>query len=406
VQRSESLLEPEISSLTVSDPPAPPSLFAAPPSPYTPATPEQNLAVPSFKDQAVEKPLKWGPFQIIPAISYRFSYSKGLPGADIRGEDDTTVLHRVAPSLTVESEHLTLNYSPALNYYTKGRYDDSVDHAASLRSLFGYGDWVFGLTHGYSAGSRILAETGRQTDTESHRTGLTASYRLTDKTSLDLTANQSINETSQLNGSKNWSTMNWINYQLTEITRLGVGVGGGYSAVDLGSDMTYEQVQGRIGWAPRPKINVDVNGGVEIRQFLGASGANDRINPIMGASASYRPFDYTIISLSANRGVNTSLFADQITESTSVSLSFGQRFLERFQGSLSGGIRMVDYQSSSRFAKTDRSDDIAFISASLGTQIFKKGSVSVSYSHSRNDSNEEAFSYDSDTFSVQVGYRF
>jgi hypothetical protein len=384
----------------------PPSRFAAPPSPHTPATPDQGFVIPAFADQIVENPLRWGPFDIIPAINYRFSYSTGLPRAGLLGADETTVQHAVAPSLTLQSKHLTLSYSPSLNYYAKGRYDDSVNHAASLSSSFGYGDWRFGLSHSYSAASRVLVETARQTDTERHGTALTASYQLSDKTSLDLTASQNISEASGLNSSKTWSTMNWFNYQVTDITLFGVGVGGGYSDVELGSDMTYEQIQARVHWAPRPKIEVDVNGGVDIRQFLGQSGSGDRVSPIIGASASYRPFDQTTVSLNADRSVSASLFADQITETTSFDLSIRQRFFERLQAGLSGGFRFVDYQSTSRLLEAGRSDDVTFFSASLGTRILKKGNISVSYSHSDNRSNREVFTYDSDTFAVQVGYRF
>src|SRR5690606_29620480 len=120
------------------------------------------------------------------------------------------------------------------------------------------------------------------------------------------------------------------------------------------------------------KISATVNGGVELRQFLGAEGASDRLNPIMGASASYRPFDSTSFSLSANRSVNTSLFTDQITENTSVSLSLSQRLLERLRLGLSARLSQVDYQASARFLEVDRSDTVATYSASLGTSFFKK----------------------------------
>ena len=126
----------------------------------------------------------------------------------------------------------------------------------------------------------------------------------------------------------------------------------------------------------------------------------------MGASASYQLFDYTSLSLSANRSVNTSLFANQITENTSVSASLSQRFLGRLNFGLSAGYTVSDYQTSVVFFDTDRSDTRKFISASLGTKILKRGYTSVAYTHSQNDSSAEGFTYDSDQYTFSLGYRF
>jgi hypothetical protein len=362
--------------------------------------------VPAFVDELLYNPLQWGPFRVIPAANYRFSYSTGLPYGGVGSANETTVQHTLSPSLTLESKHLTLNYSPSLNYYSKGRNEDSLNHSASIHSVFGYGDWAFSISHGYSVASQVLVESARQTDTESHSTTLGATHRLSEKTSIQLTASQGINETSSFNSSKNWSTMNWVDYQITDITRLGVGVGGGYTDVDQGSDMTFQQIQGRVSWAPRPRISAGLSGGIEIRQFLAQQGADGQVNPIMGASATYRPFDYTSLTLSANRGVSSSIFSDQITETTSFALDLGQRLIERLQLGLSGGLRYSDFQSSSQLLIVSRSDEVHFFSASLRTRFLKRATASIGYSLSSNKSNDALYEYDSHTYFAQIGYSF
>lgn len=384
---------------------APSSSFAAPPSPYTSALPSAPLA-PEFVEELLYNPLQWGPFRVIPAVNYRFSYSTGLPYGGVGSANETTAQHTISPSLTLQSEHVTLNYFPSLNYYSKGRYEDSLNHSASIRSAFGYGDWAFSISHAYSAASQVLVESARQTDTESHGTSLGATYRLSENTSIQLTASQSISETSEFNSSTTWSTMNWVDFQITDVTRLGVGAGGGYTDVEQGSDMTYQQVQGRINWVPRPKISAALNGGIEIRQFLAQQGVDDQVNPIMGASATYRPFDYTSLTLSANRGVSSSIFSDQITETTSFALSLGQRLIERLQVGLSGGLRYADFQSSSQLLNVNRSDEVHFFSASLSTRFLKRATASIGYSLSSNKSNNAVYEYDSYTYSAQIGYSF
>ena len=386
--------------------PLPPSQFAAPSSPFTPVPGTGGTPVASlpYFERLLQDPFQWGPFRLYPSLNYGFSYSEGLQGSSFG--NNITVRHSVTPAFVLESEHVTLSYSPSFTYYQKGRYGDSVNQNASIRTGFGYGDWNFGLSHSYSSGLQVLAETARETETTSHSSGLTAGYRMSQRTSLDFSLSRSQNDTTEFNSSTTYSSMNWFNYQITDITRLGLGGGGGFTEVQSGSDMTYQQIQARVNWVPRPKISASVNGGVELRQFLAADGANDRLNPIMGASASYRPFENTALTLSADRSVNTSVLTDQITENTSVSLNLSQRLVERVHAGLGVSLRSSDYQASSRFLQTDRSDTIKTFSASLGTTFFKKANVSVSYSYSDNSSTAPGFGYSGYSIGANIGYRF
>lgn len=397
---------PSTASAFAADP-NPPSFYAAPPSSYTPAVPDGIDPALSFPERLLENPFQWGPFRLFPFITYAYTYTDGLLASP--GQPADSASHTLTPGLRLASKHLTFSYTPSFSFYTKGPYDDSINHTASAALNFGYGDWTFGLSHGYSVGSQVLVETARQTDTESHGTSLSAGYRVSDRTSLQFTVSQSISDTSGFNDSKTWSTMNWLNYAITDRTQVGIGAGGGYSDVDAGSDMTYEELQGRVTWRPRPKIDFSLNGGIEVRQFLGEEASDDAVNPIFGVAATYRPFETTSLTFSANRGVAASLFADQITETTSASLALAQRFLERFQGSLAAGVSFIDYQGTSRVRQSvfeGRNDDVVFVSAGLSTAIFKKGSASASYTHSQNSSSLQEYTYDSNTISLQLGYHF
>jgi hypothetical protein len=391
--------------------PLPPSQFAVPASPFTrvPGTGGTPFETLPFMERMLEDPLQWGPFRLFPSINYGVSYSEGMRnfgGGGAGTGDEIIVRHTVTPALVLQSQHVTLSYSPSLTYYSKGPYGDTVNQAASIRTAFGYGDWSFSLSHAYSSGSQVLAETARDTETTSHSSGASASYRVSPRSSLDFSLSRSQSDSAEFNSSTTYSTMNWYNYQITDITRLGIGGGAGFTEAERGSDMTYQQLQGRVMWNPRPKISATVNGGVEFRQFVADTGASDRLNPIMGASASYRPFEQTSIRLSADRSVSASLFADQITENTSVSLGVGQRFLERFQANASASVRQSDYQSSSRLLEVDRSDTIWTYTGSLGTSVFRKGSVSAFYTYSSNNSSAPGFAYGGYTIGANFGYRF
>ena len=204
--------------------------------------------------------------------------------------------------------------------------------------------------------------------------------------------------------------MNWANYHWTEKTLVGLGAGGGYTKQDFGSDMTHEQVQARLGWTPSTKLNLHLNGGLEFRQFVD-SPFEDQVSPIFGASVGYTPWEATSFSLSANRSVGSSVLQAQTTESTSISAGVRQRFLEVLHLDLFGGFTQQDYQGFTAAGplttlETDRSDDILSFSANLGCEVFKRGDISIFYQHSKNDSTAEGFTYDSDQYGFQIGYRF
>ena len=322
------------------------------------------------------------------------------------GNQQPSTSHTISPGVTLQSTHLTFSYAPSFVWYTEGPYNDSVNHSLSASAWIGYDKWRFTLSHSYGWGSQPLVETAQQTDSETHSTGLSANYQHSERTSLDFSLSQSIQNTSEFNSSRNWSSMNWLNYVLTSKTTVGIGAGGGYSDVETGADSTYQSFQARINWVPTQKISAGVNGGIEVRQFLGETAADDSINPIFGANISYRPWHATTFGLSANRTIGTSLFADQITETTSLNASFGQRFFQRLNWGVSAGYSISDYQSTSQLVAVDRSDTIKSISTSLSMGFLKRASASVAYSHSINDSNLEGYSFTNDQITASLGYSF
>lgn len=356
----------------------------------------------------LQNPLQWGPFQLRPFGSYRFTYGNGLnvtPGTQVK-----TALHEVAPGAVLQSRHLSFRYSPTLKYYSASEFDDGIDHSASANAFFGVGDWTFNLGHSFSKTLSPLIETGAQTPQQSHNTALSAHYQYSDKTSFDFSLSQAIQEAEALNNSTSWSSMNWVNYHWSEDSLVGLGAGGGYTKQDFGSDMTHEQLQACLGWNPGSKLNFSINGGLEFRQFID-SDLGDQVNPLFGASISYQPWEATTFSLSANQSVGSSLLQAQTTENTSITAGIRQRFLGLLHLDLFAGFQQVDYQGFAGGApatgsQTDRTDDILSFSANLGARIFKKGDISVFFQRSENESSDESFTYDSNQYGFQIAYHF
>jgi hypothetical protein len=401
-------IENESPTASTADVATVPSRYATSGQTATPSigAPAFTAALPvASQSDLLENPLQLGPFILRPHADYAFTYGTGINFTP--GNRGLTAMHSLSPGLAVASKHLTLDYTPNLVYYSKGNFEDTVNHSANLAANFGYNDWSFQISQSYVKSSSALIETAQQTPTESFSTLLSARYEYSRKTSFDFGVTQVFQsaEGQDLSNFRQWSTMDWINYKLGSQTSIGAGLGTGFTDVEKGTDMSYEQIQGRFDWHPTQRTSLGLNGGIEIRQFL-RSETSDRISPLMGASLSWSPLAHTTLGLQANSSVSTSLLQDQITQDSSISASLNQRLLKRLNLGLTGGFRTTDYIGESDAASTSRSDDLSFFSISLGTTLFKKGNISVAYQHSVNDSTLADFTYDSDQYTFQVGYHF
>ncbi len=262
------------------------------------------------------------------------------------------------------------------------------------------------MSQSYTKSTAPTVETAAQTETQSFNTGLSAARQLNSKMSLDLGLSQSITLASDgYNSFKTWSTTDFLDYQFWPAFNGGVGATLGYTDVDQGNDMTFEQPTLRLSYRPMDKTSFDLHGGLEFRQMMGG-GADNLLTPVYGASINYAPFDSTMLSLSANRSVSPSYFNNQITEGTSVSLSLNQRILKRLNLGLSGGLSITDYVETSKDLNTARNDDRYFFNARLSTAFLKRATFGVFYNYQKNNSDVENYAYDSNMIGADVSYRW
>ncbi len=367
--------------------------------PLPPETPQQEAPL-----------LQLGPARFLPHPMYRFLYGDGIPAAP--GQNFTTAINELYPGILVQlGQHWYLDWTPILRFYSSRQFKNSFDNAVSLVGGTIYGDWTLGFSQGYSSSSQPLIQTGAQTDTESYNTALNATYQMSSVLSLELGANQAFlfmggnTAGEQLTDSITWSTLDWLNYQVSQQFGAAVGVRFAYDSMSLGSDMTSEQLQGRLTWRPGQKLFLSLSGGLEDRQFVN-SGAADVITPIFGVSASYQIFEPTTLSIGATRAVAPAYFADQITETTSVIAALRQRFFNRLFLDLSGGYTKTSYQGSTTALAVNRDDNSTFFNARLSMPVLRRGTIAVVYQRTDNTSNEAGFNLSSSQLGVELGYRF
>jgi hypothetical protein len=390
---------------------APPPAFSITPPAVVQYQADDQMEVfapPELVTRPDQPPLQWGPVGLRPHAIYRFFYATGLPTAGTNHVAST--IQEFSPGLLFNiGSHWALDYTPTWRFYSNDEFGNTLDHSVRFMGGTTYEDWVFGFSQTYDASSTPNVETGTQTDQQIYSTVLSASYQFNSKMSLDAGFNQNIVLAEQFQSSKDWSTLNWLNYQFWPRLSIGLGLGGGYVDVETGSDMSYEQLQCRINWRATDKLSFQVHGGGELRQFL-SSDADNVLNPVVGAVIQYQPVDTTRLSLNVDHVVNVSLVTttnaqSQLTESTDLTGHLNQRLFQKLYLDLTGSYHMVTYVAENSVA-TGREDDYYTFSARLSCSFLKRGSASVFYQYSDVSSTESGYTYATSQVGFEVGYRF
>jgi hypothetical protein len=407
------------------------SLTAAPTvianqAPPPPLTTEWQQDQPNEMDvfvpfgEATPNPLpeifRYGPLQLRPHADYRFLYGSGIEASP--SNQQATIIQELSPGILADlGPHWVLNYTPTIRLYSNHQFQNTVDHSIALTGATRYEDWTLGFSHSSMLTTAPLAETGGQTEQETHATSLTASTAFNQRVSADFDMSQVINLVSGFQDSYDWSTLDWLNYQFWPRLNFGLGAGGGYVKIDESSsaagqngqngDQTYEQMQARINWRATDKISFQVSGGLEDRQFMSA-GSSDSLDPVYGAAIAYQPFKVTQISLSANRTVSSSDYyvLAQQSETTIFSVNLNQRLLKEFNLGLSASYSTTDFNSTFGPLASNRTDKNTAFNVRLSHPFFKRGTWSVFCQYNDNSSTQAGLGYQSNQVGFEVSYNY
>ena len=376
---------------------------------------ELNAFIPSYeqRDASLPQPLRFGPVTFRPHPFYSFLSASGLQSNTNNSQN--SIINTIGAGMTVDlGRHWTLDYTPTLRFYSNHDFRDSVDHAASLTGGTRYEDWVFGFSQSFSQSDSTVAETASQTSQQNFNTELSASHMLNEHVFVDLGLSQAFNFAEQYQDSRQWSTMDWLNYQQSKRLIFGLGAGLGYTKVHANQsgsnqppDQVYEQLQARVQWRATDQLSFSVNAGFDERQHL-AAGYDSQLNPVFGASIEYAPFEHTQISLNASRSVSTSdlyILAQQM-EGTTVSVNLNQRLLEKFYVNTSLGYTRTDFTVALGSLSDIRNDNVYSFTARLGRSFLTRGNVALTYQYSDNQSNKGGYSYRSNQVGVEVGFAY
>jgi hypothetical protein len=353
---------------------------------------------------ALTAPLQWAAIAVRPHLHYRYLYGDGIRSGP--GQQTKTTIQTISPGVLFEiGSRWSLDYTATQYYYSKDNFRDRLDHSARLNGAAGVGNLGLSLSHRFSSSSSPLAETAQQTKRDLHSTSLNGSYSLGSRSAITSAVNYSTRSSEGSPDYDEWTFTEGFQYQMTPRLKAAALVAFGSVYVDEGTDMSYIRPQAQISWQPTEKISLGLQAGQERRKFKD-SDAGRLSSPTYSGSLAYRPFDTTTVVLTASRRVSVSYFQNQVTEGTSWGVSLRQRLLQRFTFSASYNRRDSSYEPTILSVASSREDESDTLSFRLGTQLFERMSVGITYQESNYDSNLEDFAYDSSQFGVEVGYSF
>jgi len=367
--------------------------------------------------------MRWGAVNVHLHAAYQFLYDSGVHVAP--GISTITYTHTLTPGLTMNlGPHVMLDYTPAIRFYSQKDFHNTVDHSLNLNGGFHYGDWSFGTSQSLVISDEPLVETSAQTATTIYSAGVAAIYSANDKLSLTTSAgvglvfvDNSINSTNSgvpipgqqlqpVTDSQSYNGGERLNYKFGDTLSCGLGVSFGYTEQNGGFRSINGTYDANVTWRrPASKLSASISAGFQQNIFLD-SNASDLWSPIYTAGVTYRPFEQTSLSMSATRGTAASLFANQITEATSVGFGVQQRVLGHLNLSFGLGYTAADYKSVTSGLKTQRSDDGMSYSVGLSLPFLQHCSFGTFYTYSQNTSNAIGFGYSNNQAGATLSWAY
>jgi len=339
-----------------------------------------------------------------PSLQYTLSYGDNLAG--YTGSDANSTIHQLSPAIMVRAaDRVTFRYSPTFIWYSSKALKDRTDHTASVNAGAGVGNTDLSVGASYSLTSLPLVETGRQTIEEAWSVNGGAVVALGERTDLDVTLGWGGRNTEEFTNMQSVNSFVWLRRKVGTTLSLSAGLGGSKNMVDQGADITSRQAKIGAVWQPGPKLSVDVNVGVDSSKFEGSG--DNRTSPVYSGDISYKLTDVTTLSLGANRGVNSSYYANQMNQAEGYTLGLSQRLLGRLN--LGAGLSW----SKSRYVLKDatagitqRKDEYQSASLSLSTVLRQRISVGLNWTRARNLSNTFGFGRTSTIWGLSVGWSY
>ncbi len=355
---------------------------------------------------------------VYPHLRYSFLYGNGIEAEP--GKNLTTAVNTISPGVLLTlGSHWTLDYTPTETIYSNPAFRNTTGESVGFYGGVSQGDWSVRLSQTYIDTTQPLIETGNQEEQVVYATSIAAERQLNAKMSLQLGLNQNFSFATGFANLHEWSTSDWLNYQIEPQVLVALGVTGGYDELSIGSDMPFEEALGRVVFQPDTKLNVTLVGGVEDRQFIHPS-APSLVGPVFTALGHYQILEGTALSVSASRTVTPSFYGNEVNTVTSVTGGIHQHIVGNLNFDITGGYTTEPFTSivagplpefflgpPPRTALVvTRTDTTTYAQFRLSMQFRTRLTGSVFYMVSDYSSSQANFNYSGNQVGLELIYRY
>ena len=254
-----------------------------------------------------------------------------------------------------QQNFLQINYLPSFYRYEEHPEFDSNQHVARIVTGFNTSNLAVRLSQDIAILNNIVlaAATGEReslvpsgrTNLDLFNTDLSANYNMTPRDFIfwEFRMARTAYEM-PLISSAVYATDLYLNHGFTDKFALGLGVAGGYNAVDFPTpNQTMVQALGHLNYTPGNEFSIDIIAGEEFRDFENNS-RGTYSTPVFSIGAIWRPVEETNFTLSATRQIyNSAAQTAQDYVDTNIGGMIRQRVCKAFYLAVLGGYEHVQY---------------------------------------------------------------
>ena len=375
---------------------------ATTPAPNGPGMPGQGQT-PAILNSTL--PLfRFGEVAVRPHAHYTHTHADGLRSAT--GQLTTTTVETYSLGTAFHmGENWDADYTHAWTRYTSPLLRRSEADHLSINGHISRPGWAGSFSERYSKTDTPLVETGRQTGKETSDTTVSVGWQPAPKWMATVSGDQRLTFIKTLPDYFQWAVTGAANRQITDTLSAGGSLSDGYVMMYKASDYTFLRPALQASWIPTRKVSVSANIGWDYWKSLGHN-RTDMNQSSYGAGISYAPWETTLLTASAGRGVSPSPFHDLVSTSDQWSVRLQQRLFQHFTLQVGMTDQRARYLSSRQDFAAQRTDHRRSYESMISTRFFRRITASAFYSYSRNESGLTAFTFYSHQVGFQLGIRF
>ena len=366
-----------------------------------------------------------GPFEYALHLSIRGAYDDNIGLTHMNRLDD--YFAQIQPSLMLgvgevakQETFILVNYLPSFYRYDDHSEFDSNQHIARFLAGAKASNLILRLSQDVailnntvlaaSTGERLSLVPSGRTNLDIYNTDLSANYNMTPRDFIFSELRMLRTEYADpLVSSEVYSANLYLNHGFSQLLVLGLGVNGGYDAVDFPTpDQSFVQANVHLNFTPSRDFSFDVVAGEEFRDFENIA-RGSYSTPVFSISSAWAPNDSTRVTLSATRQIfNSAAQTAQDYIDTNVGAMIRERVCKQLYLAVIGGYEHVQYVNAIALPMPlpTLSDDYWYVQPSADIILTRFWSFGGYYLRRQNSGSVSTVDFYSNEYGVRTTIKF